>query len=124
MSVFVRTMLLAFAVSFLVMVGTQTPTTADSPVYADAAKIFTQHCISCHSGPRAPEKLRLDTYKDVMQGGKAGAVIVPKDPAKSELIKRVKGTSKPRMPKNGPPWLSDDEIKTLDKWVENGAPEA
>ncbi len=124
MSAVARITLLALAVSALALAGSQAPTTAASPSYADAAAIFTKHCVTCHSGPRAPEKLRLDTYQDVMRGGKDGAVIVPKDPAKSELVKRVKGTSKPRMPKNGPPWLSDEEIKTLEKWIENGAPEA
>lgn len=124
MPVFVRIVLFGSAVLLLVLTGTQPRTDAATPVYADVAKIFEKHCTSCHSGARAPDKFRMETYKDVMQGGRNGAMVLPGDPAGSEIIRRVKGTSTPRMPKNGPPWLSADEVRILEKWVENGAPEA
>lgn len=95
----------------------------ESPAFADVSKVFNRYCVSCHSGPRPPEGLRLDTYKDVMSGARGTPVIVPKDPAKSELVRRIKGTGKPRMPKNGPPWLQDSETSLIEKWIAIGAPE-
>ena len=42
---------------------------------------------------------------------------------KSELVKRLKGISKPRMPKNGPPFLPDADIALVEKWIAGGASE-
>ena len=67
--------------------------------------------------------LRLDSYANVMKGGKDGKVVQPGAPEKSEMVKRVKGLSKPRMPRNGPPWLSDTDVALIEKWIAAGAPE-
>jgi hypothetical protein len=96
----------------------------DAPVlYSAVAAIFSEHCIMCHSGPKPPNKLRLDNYADAMKGGKNGPVIIPGNPTKSELIRRVRGQSKPRMPFNGPPWLTEKEITEIERWIATGAPE-
>jgi len=94
-----------------------------TPSYAAIAGILQESCASCHSGKRPAGGLHLDAYGPMMKGGKGGPVIVPGDPAKSELIRRVKGTSTPRMPKGGPPWLSPKETGLLEAWVLAGAPE-
>jgi len=89
--------------------------------YTEVAKIFDLRCVSCHSGARAPEGLRLDSYKNVMAGGKDGAVIVPGKPAESKLLKHIRGDLKPRMPKNGPPWLTDIQVDVIQRWISAGA---
>jgi hypothetical protein len=58
-----------------------------------------------------------------MAGSKDGPVIVPGSPDKSELVRRLKGISKPRMPKDGPPWLSEMQITVIEKWIAAGARE-
>jgi hypothetical protein len=37
------------------------------------------------------------------------------------VLARLSGTEVPRMPLNGPYW-SDDNLKTLNNWIEEGAP--
>ncbi|MDW7711996.1 MAG: c-type cytochrome domain-containing protein [Deferrisomatales bacterium] len=94
---------------------------AADPSYADVAPVLNQRCVICHSGEAAPLGLRLDGYEALREGSVNGAVVEPGDPAASELIRRVKGTARPRMPMTGPPFLSEDEIALLERWVEKGA---
>ncbi len=94
-----------------------------APTFSDVSRIFQTRCIRCHSGARPPEGLHLDSYGGVMAGAKEMKVVVKGDPGKSELVKRIKGISKPRMPKDGPPWLSESDITLIEKWIAAGAPE-
>lgn len=96
----------------------------DPVTYADVEPIFAQHCVRCHAeqgafGP-APSGYRLDTYEEAVAGGDR-ARVVPFDPDASELVRRVFGHAQPRMPYDGPPWLSDDELERIVAWVADGA---
>ena len=93
----------------------------ESPSYADVAAILDDNCVMCHSGPKAPRQLRLDSYNAVRAGSANGQVVVPHRPEESELIRRVRGTSTPRMPLSGPPWLDEQEILLLESWIREGA---
>jgi hypothetical protein len=62
----------------------------------------------------------LNTLAAILAGGDRIAV-VPGNPEASELIRRVKGLAQPRMPLDGPPWLSDSQIVLLEDWVRGGA---
>jgi uncharacterized membrane protein len=75
----------------------------ETPTFPDVERIFQARCVKCHSRARPPEGLHLDTYNGALAGSKDMKIIVKGDPGKSELVKRVKGISKPRMPKDGPP---------------------
>ena len=97
--------------------------TDNAPVYEEIAKIFDLRCVSCHSGARPPEGLRLDNYKNVMTGGKGGTVVIPGRPSESKLFKAVRGELKPRMPKNGPPWLTDIQVDLIERWISVGSPD-
>lgn len=94
-----------------------------TPTYTDVAPIFDEHCIMCHAGAKPPHGLKLDSYTNVMEGSKNGPVVLPGDSAKSEIIRRIRGISKPRMPFNGPPWLSDREATLLEQWIMAGSSE-
>ncbi len=92
--------------------------------------ILTAKCFTCH-GPDDKERkadLRLDTRKGALaeRGETRTRAIVPGDPLKSELVRRI-STSDPEdhmpPPRSGKK-LSADEIKTLRRWVEQGAPYA
>lgn len=91
--------------------------------YPDVAPIFAERCVMCHNGPAAPLGLALDSLDGVLTGSSNGPVVVAGDPAGSELIGRIKGTSQPRMPMTGPPFLSDDEIALIERWVAGGMAE-
>jgi hypothetical protein len=97
---------------------------ADSPPgYEAVATIFNKyHCAVCHGGPDPRAGLSLDSYALLMKGSRRGPVVVAGDPAKSELIRRLKGTSEPRMPFTGPPWLDEGEVQLIEQWIAGGAP--
>lgn len=56
----------------------------------------------------------------------AGAIrVVPGDPEKSYLIHKLEGRSGIvglRMPRSGPPYLTEGQIRVIRRWIENGAP--
>lgn len=98
---------------------------ADGMVTHDeVAAIFGRHCIECHSdnsrmgGP--PEGVRLGSLGDILKGGDR-LVVIPGNAQASEVIRRVEGLAAPRMPFDGPPWLSEDEVALLRAWIDGGA---
>lgn len=85
----------------------------------DVRPILSDKCFHCH-GPdnsQRKSKLRLD------QEAGAKTAIVPGDPAKSELIKRITSVNKAihMPPVYSGRTLSDKEIDTLTRWVSEGA---
>ena len=91
-----------------------------APTFADIAPLFQERCVVCHSGAAAPAGLRLDSLANLQQGSANGPVALPGDPAASELVRRIRGDSQPRMPLTGPPYLSDAEIAMIEQWVAGG----
>lgn len=93
-------------------------------VYGDVAPILLQRCAKCHSAQSIlgapPEGLRMTTLPELLRGGDR-AVVVPGHPLASELYRRVAGLAQPRMPFDGPPYLSADEIRVLGDWIAQGA---
>jgi hypothetical protein len=95
-----------------------------APHYAAVSEIFAKYlCTVCHGGGEPRAGLSLDDQKSMMKGSKRGPVVVPGKPASSELIRRLKGQTEPRMPFTGPPWLSDVEVATIEQWISGGAKE-
>jgi mono/diheme cytochrome c family protein len=99
----------------------------EPPTWADVAPILTGRCAKCHSanglmGP-PPEGYRLDSW--AMATATADRVrVLPGQPLASELVRRVRGTARPRMPFDGPPWLTDEQIRLVEEWVAAGARDA
>ena len=88
--------------------------------YNEVSGILTSRCVLCHQGPAAPLELRLDTLEAVLAGSRNGPVVVAGQPETSELLKRIKGTTLPRMPMTGPPFLSDEETALFEAWIVQG----
>lgn len=84
--------------------------------------IFTVNCAisGCHDDNSAAASLRLNSYQNVLKGSKSGAVIYPYDSSTSKLIKRIKGTETPRMPKDRST-LSTSDQSLLANWISGGA---
>lgn len=109
------------AIALLLLVGLPFTARAQAATtFADVAPIFKQHCVICHSGPSPAAGLRLDTLDAVLKGGARGPVAKTGAPAESELVRRVKGISQPRMPMTGPPFLSDPDVATIERWIAGG----
>lgn len=91
---------------------------------AAVARLLAEKCVLCHQGESAPGGLRLDSIDAVLKGSARGPVVKPGDPAASELVRRIRGQSQPRMPLTGPPFLSDAEVAIVESWIAGGAPRA
>lgn len=92
------------------------------PDWSNVSPIFAKRCINCHSEHGAAKGLRLDSYNAAVVGSTRGSVLVSGDPANSELVKRIRGESVPRMPFLSTP-LSQNEIDVIIRWVEAGLPD-
>jgi len=92
--------------------------------YADISSILVSRCVKCHAvdglmGP-APEGYLL-TSDQATLSPRERVRVVPGFPASSELVRRITGQSRPRMPYDGPPYLDEQEIVRIVAWVERGA---
>ena len=91
----------------------------------DIRPIFSDKCYTCHGPDKAnrKSKLRFDTEAGAKQDLGGHFAIVPGDPGKSELVRRITA-EKPamRMP---PVWsgvkLTGIEIGLITRWIEQGA---
>ncbi|MCA9037577.1 MAG: DUF1549 domain-containing protein, partial [Planctomycetaceae bacterium] len=91
--------------------------------------ILSNKCFACH-GPdenHLEAGLRLDDNKSALRPLESGeTAIVPEDPGRSELIRRVTHSDDDlRMPPASfGKRLTETEIQTLSKWIQQGAPYA
>jgi mono/diheme cytochrome c family protein len=97
-------------------------------------QIFNPACIACHTddGRTPSSNLNLKTgvsianLVNVASVGKAGATrVVPGNPSGSYLIQKLEGAPDIvglRMPRNGPPYLTTEQIALIRQWIQNGAP--
>lgn len=108
------------AAAALAFVATAAPVAAQEVGYDQLAPILQARCVMCHTGAAAPLGLQLDSLAGLLKGSSKGPVAKAGDVAGSELIRRLKGTSQPRMPMTGPPWLSDAEVALFERWIAGG----
>ena len=94
----------------------------EPPSWQTLEPLFAERCVMCHAGPDAPLGLQLDSYENALKGSVNGPVLVAGDPDGSELVRRIRGESEPRMPLVGEP-LSAAEIAAVETWVAEGLPE-
>lgn len=85
--------------------------------------VFEANCVTCHGSGTQKAGLRLDSYSNLMRGGKDGAVVVPGKPEASMLLARVTLTpGDPHfMPAEGRTPLTPDEVSSIRVWIQSGA---
>ncbi len=90
---------------------------------ARVAPIFENKCSNCHNAQKRKGKLRLDSFENVMLGGKDGIVVKPGDPKHSELFRRINLSPEEKdfMPTDGKPPLTASEIRVIELWIASGA---
>ncbi len=81
----------------------QAPPPAAGPTFKDVGPVFQDHCFMCHVGAKASRGLRLDSYDNVMKGSENGKVVIPGQPDKSELFRRIIGAKKASHAQKRPP---------------------
>lgn len=100
---------------------------AAADVYLDVVSpALEKRCGSCHNDDKRRGKLTLTSHSKMMKGGEGGPVIVPGDPAKSDLVRRI---TLPHdnidfMPKDGKTPLDTQEVAVIEWWIAVGAPKA
>jgi hypothetical protein len=84
--------------------------------------ILVARCFECHSGTakRLEGGLRLDSLAAAMKGGGTGPAVVPGKPKESLLVDAINYGELYQMPPKTR--LPAEEVATLTKWVEMGAP--
>ena len=89
-------------------------------------------CITCHTNQGRTPAQGLNLAGDAIRAlvnvpstQKSGAILViPGDPANSYLIQKIKGAggiTGLRMPRNGPPYLTDGQVLVIERWIQLGA---
>ena len=81
----------------------------------DIKPVLKERCYSCHGALKQKSGLRLDTAAAILDGGKEGPIVAPKDPEGSELLARLTHEdSDERMPPEGKP-LTKRELEVIRK---------
>jgi len=97
-------------------------------------QIFNPACTACHTDDgRTPSSnlnlksgVSISNLVNVASVGKAGAVrVIAGNPSGSYLIQKLEGAADIvglRMPRNGPPYLTTEQVALIRQWIQNGAP--
>ncbi len=84
----------------------------------DVAPILAAHCHDCHGQETQESGLDLRTVSSMLQGSRAGPVIVRGHPEFSELVTQLKSG---KMPPEGEDPLTPEEIQLVRNWIEADA---
>lgn len=88
----------------------------------DVLPILQRSCFECHGEKKAAGGLRLDSAVALAKGGASGAVVIARNPAESELLRRIALPKNDNdvMPNRGEP-LTAVEVAKIKAWIEAGA---
>jgi mono/diheme cytochrome c family protein len=113
-----------------------TTTTTSGPTFSQQiqAQILTPGCVSCHTdegrtpagGLNLKSGAAYSSLVGVASTGKPGAIrVIAGNPSGSYLVQKLEGAADIvglRMPRNGPPFLTDAQVALIRQWIQNGAP--
>ncbi|MGI9444994.1 MAG: WD40 repeat domain-containing protein [Rubripirellula sp.] len=87
----------------------------------DVVPILRAHCVACHTVDEPEGGLVMESHSALMRGGVSGLAVTAGEANSSRMILRINGKAEPRMPPEGEEPLTETQIATLAKWVEQGA---
>lgn len=116
---------LAAALALGSAAGAEEPAAASGDIsyFRQVLPIFRQkNCTGCHQPAKKGGDYVMTEFAPLLKGGESGsAAVVPGHPEKSYLVEQITPASgKAEMPKDAPP-LTEVEITTIKKWIEQGA---
>lgn len=85
---------------------------------AQAAAVLARNCLECHNGSDKKGGLDLTRREPALAGGENGAGLVPGQPEKSLLLRRI---ADGEMPPEGRPPISAADRDVLHGWITSGA---
>ena len=97
----------------------------EAQVYSDIIHpILDARCVSCHNPRKKKGDLLLTTQEEILAGGENGPVIENGNADDSEIYRRLTlpKDHDDHMPPSGRRPLSDDHIRLIGWWIEQGAP--
>jgi hypothetical protein len=79
-------------------------------------------CFSCHNENKSKGGLVLTNFASLMKGGEYGAPVIPGDPGKSEMIRRIHlpDQDEDHMPPADHEQLTTPEIALIESWIASG----
>lgn len=85
--------------------------------------ILDTRCVSCHNDSKSKGDLMMHSMESLLKGGESGPVFIPGKAEESEMMKRIHlpESEEEHMPPKGKSQLSDEQIKLLTWWVNEGA---
>ncbi|WP_395747119.1 c-type cytochrome domain-containing protein [Prosthecobacter sp.] len=116
-----------FTRSFLFLVGFVATARAQTVDYTkQIVPLWDTYCIDCHDDTDADGEFRLDTFANLMKGGKEGKAIVAGKANDSMLVKFLEGHSgrggkNEFMPPGKREKLKAEEIALIKTWIDAGA---
>jgi len=86
--------------------------------------ILERRCAGCHGPEKHKGELSVESYEDLLKGGKSGPALISGKAFSSPLIQRLllPLNDDDRMPPDGKPQPTPSEIAALEWWIESGAP--
>ena len=110
-------------------IETGAPSSEPSELPADVKEQFTRfeneirpilakRCVTCHGADDPEAELDLRNLESLVRGSKSGPVIIEGFSEKSVLIRKIFSRVMPPPDSEKP--LTDDEIRTISRWVDKG----
>jgi hypothetical protein len=99
-----------------------TPATGPVAFSTHVAPVLATQCVKCHGGRQPRNRFSVETFAELMRGGRGGKAVLPGSAAASLLIQKLKGTAKDgqRMPLDADP-LPAAQIAAIEEWITAGA---
>ena len=100
---------------------------AEEPVdfNRDIRPLLNKNCTTCHGGVKQAGEVSFIFREEALGKGESGkSVVVPGDPAASEMIRRIKSSDpdeKMPPPEEHPHGLEENQIALLERWIGEGA---
>ena len=107
-------------ICLLILALSQQVVYAQQPLAQQAFTVFAQHCLDCHGEFGSYSDVLTIKHKDLIED----RAVIPGQPDASELYLRLLGDTDTgsQMPLGQEP-LNSEEIATIRRWIESGAPD-
>src|SRR5262245_54146564 len=107
------------AVALLLRLAPESPA-ADIDFAHDIVPVLKRYCAECHTGDKKKGRFSFNTREALLAGGESGKTVVPGQPEKSELIRRITSSDPElQMPPKGPR-VPAEKVALLKKWIAEG----